>query len=63
MAQAAKKFTLALQPEAQVWLEFEAARRGTSVTQTINQAVLEQRDSAPENVKQVFEAFLETRNQ
>lgn len=60
MAQA-KKFTLALQEDAQVWLEFEAARRGISVTACINEAIREQRDGAAENVKQVFEAFLATR--
>lgn len=56
-----KKFNLALSEDAQVWLEFEAARRGTSVTQCINQAIAEQRDNAPDNVKEVFKAFMATR--
>ena len=60
---ATKKFNLSLNEDAQVWLEFEAARRGTSVTQCINQAITEQRDNASENVREVFKAFLATREQ
>lgn len=61
MAEARKKFNLSLTADAQVWLEFEAARRGTSVTGCINEAIIEQRDNAPENVREVFKAFLATR--
>lgn len=57
-----KKFTLAMDEDSQVWLEFEAARRGISVTACINEAIREQRDNAPQAVRDVFSAFMDTRS-
>lgn len=56
-----RKFTLALQDEARIWAEFEAIRRGVSLTQNINAAILEQRDHASDEVREAFEVYLNTR--
>ncbi len=56
-----KKMNVALDTDIVPWLEIEAGRRGVSITALINDAVREQRDSAPENVRAVYEAALATR--
>lgn len=60
---ASKKFNLAIKEDVLDWLTFEAARRKTSVTGCINEAIQEQRDSAPDNVKQLYRQFVESRNE
>ena len=59
---AAKKFNLAIDEDVLDWLTFEAARRKTSVTGCINEAIQEQRESAPEKVKQLYRQFVESRS-
>lgn len=60
---APKKFNLAISEDVLDWLTFEAARRGTSVTGCINQAIAEQKENASDTVKQLYRQFVESRNE
>lgn len=60
---AVKKFNLAIQEDVLDWLTFEAARRKTSVTGCINEAIAEQKENASDEVKQLYKQFVESRNE
>lgn len=60
-AKQVKKMNVALDQEVMPWLNYEAARRDTSVTGLINMLAYESRDNAPEAVRKNFEAFMATR--
>jgi hypothetical protein len=62
-ARQTKKMNVAFDVEIMPWLNYEAARRDTSVTGLINQLAYESRDSAPANVRDNFEAFMATRGE
>ncbi len=55
--QARKKFNLAIDPDVQPWLNYEAARRNMSATAYINQALREAQANAPKDVAEAFKAF------
>lgn len=61
-AKQTKKMNVAFDVEIMPWLNYEAARRDTSVTGLINMLAYESRDNAPEAVKANYKAFLETRD-
>ena len=61
VAKQTRKMNIAIDLEIMPWLNYEAARRDTSVTGLINALAYESRDNAPEAVKDNFKAFLETR--
>lgn len=60
-AKQVKKMNVAFDVEIMPWLNYEAARRDTSVTGLINQLAYESRDNATEDVRKNFEAFMATR--
>lgn len=62
-ARQTKKMNVAFDVEIMPWLNYEAARRDTSVTGLINQLAYESRDNAPANVRENFEAFMATRGE
>ncbi|MBR3225642.1 MAG: hypothetical protein IKF78_10010 [Atopobiaceae bacterium] len=60
-AKQVKKMNVALDMDIMPWLNYEAARRDTSVTGLINLLAYESRDNAPEAVRENFKQFMETR--
>ena len=62
-AKQVKKMNVALDVEIMPWLNYEAARRDTSVTGLINMLAYESRDNATEAVRENFKAFMETRGE
>lgn len=58
-----KKMNVAFDAEIMPWLNYEAARRDTSVTGLINQLAYESRDNAEESVRENFAAFMATRKE
>ena len=60
-AKETRKMNIAIDMAIMPWLNYEAARRDTSVTGLINMLAYESRDNAPEAVRKNFEAFMATR--
>ena len=60
-AKQVKKMNVALDMDIMPWLNYEAARRDTSVTGLINLLAYESRDNATEAVRENFKQFMETR--
>ena len=56
-----KKINLSLDGDLVAWVSFAAARRDTSVTAYINDAIRRDRDGSSEKVKKAFEVFVDAR--
>ena len=56
-----KKINLSLDADLVAWVSFAAARKDTSITAYINDAIRSDRDRANEKTAAAYQAFLESR--